>query len=132
MSTISTTRLYGGSIAIVSGLYSIGSSSGPSMAPMSDIVMLVLGVVVLVHGLVLLTPVAERIGGVSGPLMIVWSALMLANQALAGATMGGSGMGNGAMRGGAMERDAGMVAIAVLMLVSGAIMTWRRSADGEM
>jgi hypothetical protein len=89
-----------------------------------------LGVIVLVHGALLLTDFAERLDTASGPLMIVYSVVMVLNQALLGTRMmdDGSGMGmNGAMGGSSMTAgmgwDAGMVALALLMLVSGLIMT---------
>ena len=74
--------------------------------------------------------------------MVVYSALMLLNQLrLAAGETGSTGMGgmNG-MEGGmnsadagmaAMGTDAGMVAIAVLMLASGLIMTFRSEMDSE-
>ena len=74
------------------------------------LLLLAIGLVVLVHGVVLLTPTSALLRGASGPLMVAWATIMLANQALAG------GVG----------RDAGMVAIATLMLLSGLIMTARR------
>lgn len=87
-------------------------------------VALLLGVVVIVHGAALLTGFAERLGRASGPLMIAYSIVMFLNQALLGAGMmdgGGSmGMSNG-MGGSAMT--AGMVALAVLILASGLIMS---------
>lgn len=128
MNAIPTARLYGSAIAIVSGAYSIGSALTAAMdAPMMW-VMLVIGGVVMVHGLVLLTPAAAGIGGVSGPLMIVWAIVMLATQWLA-ATMPGARMGG--MMQGPMSWDGGMLAIAVLMLVSGLIMTARRSSGSS-
>lgn len=119
MSTVSDTRLYGGAIALASGIYSIASAldGGMGMMPMNDSVMLIVGVVVLAHGIVLLTPLAEGLGAVSGPLMIVWAALMLANQAVS--AMSGSMMASW---------EAGMVALAVLMLASGVIMSRRRES----
>ncbi|WP_234944728.1 hypothetical protein [Haladaptatus paucihalophilus] len=96
--------------------------------------MLALGVVVVIHGVVLLTPVATRLGTASGPLMIGYAVLMLLNQGLmltrdpmgSGMDSGmGSGM-NGGMASGVATVDGGMVAIAVLMLASGVIMTVRR------
>ena len=66
----------------------------------------------------------------SGPAMIVYAVLMLLNQALLGTGMlndgGGMGMtdgmgGSGVTTG--MGWDAGMVTLAVLMLVSGIIMS---------
>jgi hypothetical protein len=42
--------------------------------------MLALGAIVIAHGLVLLTPLAARLGTASGPLMIAYSVLMLLNQ----------------------------------------------------
>ncbi|WP_336136885.1 hypothetical protein [Natronomonas amylolytica] len=127
---VSDTRRYGASIAFVSGLYSLWSASMASRMVTSGWLMGLLGVVVIVHGAVLLTPYAERLGSASGPLMVVYSLVMLLNQALLGTGMmdDGSGMGmNGGMGGSAMTAgmgwDAGMVALAVLMLVSGVIMT---------
>ena len=145
----STTRQYGAAIALVSGLYSLVSATGGSgmMGTNSGWLMLLLGIVVLVHGVVLLTPYANRLGSASGPLMIGYSLLMLLNQALVGTTgsmnwglgggMGG-GMGTG-MNGGmsstmtaGMAWDLGMVALAVLMLVSGVIMTNRSDGGSGM
>lgn len=118
MITSADTRLYASAIALVSGIYSIRSAvtGGMGMMPMSDSVMLLIGIVVIAHGIVLLTPLAEHLGRTSGPLMIVWAVVMLANQLLA-ATMSDAMMA---------EWDAGMVALAVLMLASGLIM--RRSS----
>lgn len=134
---ISVMRLYGATIGIVSGLYSgYLSVTGVSMS-IGAWFMLALGAVVLVHGIALLTPVADRIGTASGPLMLVYAVLMLLNQLRleTGTAMDGSTGGmNGGMDGmtadpatgmAAMGADPGMVAIAVLMLASGLIMTTR-------
>ena len=120
MSMNADTRLYATAIAVVSGLYSIASALGDSMGsmPLSGSIMLVVGIVVLLHGMVLLSPAAERLGRASGPLMVLWAAIMLGNQALAAMTSPGSMMG-------AMSWDGGMVAIAALMLASGLIMIRR-------
>jgi hypothetical protein len=120
MSMNADTRLYATAIAVVSGLYSIASAFGDSMGsmPMSGSIMLVVGIVVLLHGMVLLSPAAARLGRASGPLMVLWAAIMLGNQALAAMTSSGSMMG-------AMSWDGGMVAIAALMLASGLIMIRR-------
>jgi hypothetical protein len=109
-------RLYGASIAIVSGTYSVVSAT-IGMGPMGvgGLVMLVVGILVLVHGVVL-TTAAAVIGRASGPLMIVWAAIMLLNQLLT-ATLPGWIMG------GSMSWDGGMVAIALIMLASGVIMS---------
>jgi hypothetical protein len=79
--------------------------------------------------------------------MIGYSLVMLLNQALVGVTGSvnwgmGSGMGsgmNGGMSGGmgssmtaGMGWDLGMVALAVLMLISGVIMTNRRNDSTGM
>lgn len=153
MDGLSTMRLYGSAIAIVSGSYSllstttglmVGSSMGGKMAiglGLSGWAMLLLGFVVLVHGIVLLTPVAVRFDFVSGPLMILYAVLMLLTQALLGLASGfdmdssmgmtgGSGMGSPMTAG--MIWDVGMVAIAVLMLISGLIMTTRKEAGSTM
>lgn len=118
---ISNTRLYGSAIAVVSGLYSVYlATSGVEMTANAWF-MLALGLIVTVHGLVLLTP--RAIGSsASGPLMIVYALLMLGHQVWLG-TQGEMGMG-GPMRMG-MSWDVGMVALAVLMLVSGVIMAAR-------
>ena len=136
---ISNTRLYGAVIALTSGIYSIWSASTASRLGTSGWVMLVLGVVVVVHGVVLLTAFADRLGSSSGPLMIVYSVSMLLNQALLGAaTMGdgsgmgmspGTGMGSSPMTTG-MGWDTGMAALALLMLASGLIMSRGSSMSG--
>ena len=149
----STMVLYGSSIALVSGAYSVAmATTGPEMTT-SAWLMFALGVIVLVHGVALLTPVAARLQGTSGPLMILYSLLMLLNQVwmatmAPSTTRGSTGMnGMGGMNGvdtvggatgmGSLTAgvgwDAGMVALAILMLASGVIMTARRGGmDGEM
>ncbi|CAN5379061.1 hypothetical protein BH24CHL10_BH24CHL10_08850 [soil metagenome] len=141
----STTRQYGSAIAIVSGLYAIAMSAA-ALLGMSDAgamdplgiggwVMLGVGVAALFHGILLLTPVAMGMGLVSGPLMLAWSGIMLGNQLLMATVanwgMAGSGMGDGmdATMNVSMDWDPGMVAIAILMLVSGLIMTGRGPAS---
>lgn len=135
---VSNTRLYGASIAFASGLYSLWSASMASQLVTSAVFMALLGIVVILHGAVLLTDYADRIGTASGPLMIAYSLLMLLNQALlgTGTINDGSGMGmDGGMGGSTMTAgmgwDGGMVALAVLMLISGVIMSRGRSMDGE-
>lgn len=147
----STASLYGAAIAIVSGLYSLLSVSGGMIGGSGMMggglglgrgLMLVLGVVVLVHGIVLLTPAAASIGSASGPLMIGYAVVMLLTQGLglltrgfaSGTAMpGGMGGQSGSMMGSqltaGMGWDLGMVAIAVLMMISGLIMT-TRDRDG--
>lgn len=111
------TRLYGGTIAIVNGAYALwrATMGEMMMAAMTQAwLMGALGVVILVHGVLLFTPVArsDAMARVSGPLMIGYAVLMLAQQAwLALAGMA------------AMAADAGMVALAFVMLASGVIMT---------
>ncbi len=140
----SATRLYASSIAIVSRLYSIVSAAGRMMATpmMTDMalgiggwIMLGLGFIVLVHGSVLLTPAADRLRQRSGPLMALWAVIMLLNRGvsalISGWGMPGSRMGDSAMATG-MGWDAGMVAIAVLMLASGLIMSRHAPSDTGM
>jgi len=133
---VSTMRLYGASVALVSGGYSLyQATTGMAVSGMgasgSAWFMAALGVVVLVHGAVLLTPAVAALGRASGPLMVGYAVLMLLNQAwlaTAGGGMAADGTMNGGMQSGmdtAMGADAGMVAIAVLMLASGVIMTQR-------
>lgn len=132
--SISTTRLYAAAIAIVSGIYAIATASlglGDEPMPMEvertmgGWVMVGIGAVVLLHGVVLLTPASHAIGRVSGPLMVLWAAIMLVQQWL---------IGMGAQRSmmPMMEADPGMIAIAVLMLISGLIMIARPMAPDTM
>jgi asparagine N-glycosylation enzyme membrane subunit Stt3 len=127
---VSNTRLYGAAIAFASGLYSLWSASMAAEMVASSWLMAVVGVVVLVHGAILLTDYADRLGSASGPLMIVYAVVMLLIQSLLGAGMmdTGSGMAMSGGMGGSgltagMGWDAGMVTLALLMLVSGLIMT---------
>lgn len=139
VASISTVRLYGGTVAVVSGLYSAllsTTGAGPTAS-----LMLVLGVVVAAHGLVLFTSYASRLGEASGPLMIGYAVVMLVLQAWLWTQqpgMGDGGMGDGEMDGGGMGgmdggmavmSDPGMVAVAVIMLASGLIMTTRGGMD---
>ncbi|MFC7130463.1 hypothetical protein [Haloferax chudinovii] len=149
MNTTATTRQYGAAIALVSGVYSLISATGGTgmMGSNSGLLMALLGIIVVVHGVVLLTPYADRLGNASGPLMIGYSLVMLLNQALVGVTGSanwgmGSGMGSGmdgGMTGGmgstmtaGMGWDLGMVALAILMLISGTIMMNRSSSGSGM
>jgi hypothetical protein len=116
--------LYGSAIAFVSGGYSLYlATTGPDMTG-SAWLMLAVGLVVIVHGIVLVTPYAAAIADVSGLLMITYAAVMLLTQVWM-TTMDDSGMG-GMDAVNSMGSDAGMVAIAILMLASGIIMHTRR------
>lgn len=118
--TVSPVRWYGGSIAIVSGLYAVILSLTPAMMTMGAWFMLVLGIIVLAHGILLVTPLVNRLETISGPLMLLYAALMLLHQAWLGIrSMGTDEM----MDTGAMMWDPGMVSLALLMLVSGLVMT---------
>lgn len=126
---MSTMRLYGAAIAFASGGYSVAVGSTGTTAGAA--LMLVLGVVVVVHGAVLLTDWVSLLGHASGPLMLAYAVVMLANQAWMVAMptrgmMDGGGMAGSAMGTAAMGWDPGMVALALLMLASGVIMTVRR------
>jgi len=115
---VSATRLYGASIAIVSGSYSLWRASmGPELTAAAW-VMLLVGAVVIAHGFVLVLAEPGRLGSASGPLMMGYAVVMLGVQWGQGAGMGG---GMGATSGGA-GTDPGMVALAVLMFVSGVLM----------
>lgn len=140
---VSTTALYAAAIAIVSGGYAVLTASGGGMMAGSGTtaggwVMLLVGLVALVHGIVLLTPAAERLGSWSGPAMIVYAVVMLLTRAVLpmgmdSAQMGpmmDSGFGFGGMMGGYLGTmgpagGPGMIALALLMLASGLIMTVR-------
>ena len=132
-------RLYGASIGVVSGVYSLFQATTGAGMSGSAWFMAALGVVVLVHGVVLVTPVASTLGRASGPLMVGYSVLMLLNQVWLASSFGdgmggGETMDSGSMNDGmqsgmdaasTMGADAGMVAVAGLMLASGIIMTQR-------
>lgn len=134
-------RLYGASIGVVSGVYSLFQATTGAGMSGSAWFMAALGVVVLVHGVVLVTPVASTLGRASGPLMIGYSVLMLLNQVWLASSFGDGMSGGGTMDSGSMNdgmqsgmdaastmgTDAGMVAVAGLMLASGIIMTRRES-----
>lgn len=141
---ISTIRLYGGAIGVVSGLYAI-LIPGAELLDMADAdssgalsvggwAMLAVGVAALIHGILLFTPLVADMSGISGPLMLVWATIMVGNQALVATVadwgMAGSGMGgmDGAMSS-SMGWDPGMVAIGILMFISGLIMIGRRSGE---
>lgn len=101
----------------------------------SSWIMAILGLIVIVHGVVLVTKYADRLGSASGPLMIAYAFVMLLNQLFLATGMldDGSGMGMTNAMGqtgmtAGMGWDGGMVALAVLMLFSGFIMT----REGEM
>ncbi|MGH2716681.1 MAG: hypothetical protein ACRDM7_22895 [Thermoleophilaceae bacterium] len=95
----------------------MGIGDGTGMMPMNDGVMVGVGLVVIAHGVVLITPLVTRLGRASGPLMIVWAAIMLANQLVA--AVSGSMMASW---------DGGTVALALLMLASGVIMSRGRQS----
>lgn len=117
MTNSAEARLYASAISVVSGVYSVVASrqAGMGPLPMSDSLMLIIGIVVLVHGIALLTPLADRFGRASGPLMLLWAAFMLGNQALAATSSSTPMMADASW-------DGGMVALATLMLASGLIM----------
>ena len=148
MGKLSATTLYASSIAIVSGIYAVSSPliamirapamTDPDAPGIGGWIMLGVGIVVLLHGIALLTPVSASLRRTSGPLMVVWAAIMLLNQLLL-AAVPGFGMAAapaGEMMGSPMASgtswDAGMVAIAILMLASGLIMINRGSSDAAM
>lgn len=83
--------------------------------------MLGLGIIVLVHGIVLLTPMAGRFGRGSGRLMVLWAVIMLLNKGCphwypAGVCPDRAWAAARWRR--RWDGDAGMVAIAVLLLAS--------------
>lgn len=125
-----TTRWYGSLIAIVSGVYAIGMATWGAGMGTGDWFSLILGVVVLAHGVALVGRLSSGLDAASGVLMIVYAVLMVLAQGWA-VTMGGRGMSGGAMGGqmmgtmgwSTMAWDPGMTAIAIVMLGSGLIMT---------
>lgn len=118
-----TYRLYGAAIALVSGTYSMWSASMASAFDMNAWLMLVLGAIVVIHGVLLLTQFVARLGSLSGPLMVGYALFMLGHQALLAlelvGTEGGAGMEPVRST---MAFDGGMVALAALMLISGVLM----------
>lgn len=142
-SSISTMRLYGAVIALVSGTYSIYLSTTGIEMTTGAWLMAVLGGIVIVHGIVLVTPAIRILGAYSGPLMLLYSLLMLLNQLRLATTATGmdAGMGSGMNdrmtagtspeMAGMVGADAGMIAIGALMLASGIIMTSRSTMMRE-
>ena len=133
----STTSVYAAAIALVSGGYSLlvglagidvsFGMSGPQIEIVTSVwIMLLLGIVVLIHGVALLRLSGGRFRTISGLLMIGYSIVMMLNQALVGTgTFNGSGMAASSMRNGAAvgtSWDGGVVALAILMLISGILM----------
>lgn len=111
----SVARLYGGSIAVVSGIYSVYLSMyGVMMPGMSRPFMLLLGAAVLAHGAALLTPLHRRIRRVSGPLMVLWGLLMAGMQLWTYASTANLFM-----------VEEGMVAVGTIMAISGVLMSRR-------
>lgn len=117
--TISTMRLFGSAIALVSGGYSLYLSLDAPAMTLSIWVMIILGLIVILHGIILLTVYAADIESVSGPLMIGYAILMLLLQWWM--EMDNPGM----MMEEAMAADPGMIALAILMLFSGLVMARR-------
>lgn len=122
-----TAQQYGSLIAIVSGIYSLWAGGAGMEMTGADWLMVVLGVGVLAHGVVLLAS-PETVGDASGPLMVVWGALMLLTQGWMAATVdhgmagGMDGTMGGQMGGAMMAWNPGMVAVAAIMLGSGLLM----------
>lgn len=131
MRSTDSSRWYGGLIAVVAGIYAVSMAAwGPGMS-YADWFMLVLGGVVLGHGIALFGRFSRSLDAASGVLMIVYSVLMLLGQGWMGAMNGGPMMG-GTMGGpmvhdgmgwSTMPWDPGMTALALVMLGSGIVMT---------
>lgn len=113
-------RLYGSIIALVSGTYSIYLATAGVRMSGSAWFMLGLGIIVLVHGILLLTSFSLRFRTGGGGTMIGYAVLMLLNQVWMVT------IGTADVMGMTVGWDAGMIALAVLMLGSGIIMTVRR------
>ncbi|MFB6254784.1 MAG: hypothetical protein ABEI06_09245 [Halobacteriaceae archaeon] len=123
---VTNTQLYGSSIAIMSGLYSLwGAWASPQISP-SGWIMILLGVIVIIHGIILLSGASDYLSGLSGPLMIGYAIIMLLLQVISGSMMETNTEMNPVMDGtmpqATMGWDPGMVALAMLMLISGFIM----------
>ncbi len=111
LSKTSSEMIYGGTLAIVSGIYSFLMGYSPTMS--TSLFPTVLGVIVFVHGtLLLFSPDSiSKFSRESGLIMMLYSILMLTNQVILQLT---SMM--------MAEWDLGMVSLAILMLVSGRLM----------
>ncbi|MFB6203945.1 MAG: hypothetical protein ABEK01_05635 [Candidatus Nanohaloarchaea archaeon] len=112
LSSISTQRLYGGSIAVISGIYSIYVATFGVTGSMAVMwLMFILGLITSVHGALILTGYTGMIDPYSGPLMMAYSVFMAVNQIVSWISRG--------------SISQGMMALAVMMAFSGAIMTVR-------
>lgn len=116
----SNLRLYASAIAIVSGLHGIYVTTTGVQMTANAWFMLAVGLLVTMHGLILLTP---RAPGplASGVRMIVYGVIMIADPILVATRQG--------VPGGPLSADPiasmGTIAFGVLLLVSGAIMVVR-------
>tara|TARA_A100001037_G_scaffold275260_1_gene273646 strand:- start:4811 stop:5176 length:366 start_codon:yes stop_codon:yes gene_type:complete len=112
LSETSSEMIYGGTIAIVSGIYSfLMGYSVPNMSSLG--LSTILGAIVFVHGaLLLFSPDSiSKFSRESGLIMMFYAILMLTDQVFVQFT---SMM--------MAEWDIGMISLAILMLVSGRIM----------
>ena len=103
--------IYGGTLAIVSGIYSFLMGSSSAMSP--SLLATILGSIVFIHGAILLfSPHSiSKFSRESGLLMMLYGILMLTNQVILQLTS--MMMANW---------DIGMLSLAILMLVSGRLM----------
>lgn len=92
--------------------------TGMGMAMPTMPIMLILGIIVFVHGAILLSPAWVRIRRVSGPLMVLWGLSMVVLQVV-----------NYVMVMNLFMVDAGMVAVGAIMVLSGGAM-WRVGMRG--
>ena len=135
-----TMRQYGATIAPVTGAYSLlfVIIGGEIMKSMGSVVMGLLGIIGVGHGVILLTSYGDRLGIVSGPIIIGYLVLMLIKQAAISVNKGrnwrmGGRMGTGMDSGMDSSIESGMTAgitwnhgmVALTVLTSGVIMANR-------
>ncbi|MFB6112882.1 MAG: hypothetical protein ABEJ58_02115 [Halodesulfurarchaeum sp.] len=110
-------RYYGGIIAIIVGAYSflLGMLS---MQFSLDVVLVVLGFLIGIHGAVMITPLADRFPRVNEALMVIFGALVIGYQAYQGTIRSVRGSGIWVNPG----YDMGMVALGLILFLAGAIM----------
>lgn len=128
----SAIKLYAGSIAVVAGGYTVLSATrvGADLSTAAW-AMILLGAVVLAHGVAMFTQLADRRETAHGPSMVVYAVLLVLSQGWI--SMGGAGSAGDGSDGGAafLGWDPGVVALAVLLLVSGIIMIEEAGALAE-
>ena len=131
MRSSDTSRWYGGLVAVVAGIYAIAMAAwGPGMS-YADWFLLVVGGVVFGHGVALVGGFSRRLDATSGALLVGYALVLVLSQAWLG-VRDDSPLQQGTLSSPSVHRelgwstlpwDPGLVALAIVLLGSGVIMT---------